>query len=103
MRDNRQTARGHLQRTGCYGKQVQRQQACPHQSPAAAEEPQRYSSPPSGARMVGRGASGRGGTGGGRREEKNIRPAAAAQWNRKPGSFLLFNKGKSREGKEYRK
>lgn len=45
----------------------------------------------------------RGGTGGGGREEKNIRPAAAAQWNRKSGSFLLFIKGKSRGEKGYRK
>lgn len=28
-----------------------------------------------------------------RDREKNIRPAAAAQWNIKPGSFALFNKG----------
>ena len=46
----------------------------------------------------GRGVSGGGGTGGGgRRGEKNIRPAATAQWNIKPGSFVLLNKGESRE------
>lgn len=31
------------------------------------------------------------GEGGGGREEKNIGPAAAAQWDIKPGSFVLFN------------
>lgn len=45
MRDNRQTARGHLQRAGCQGRPVERVQACPHQSPAAAREPQRCSFP----------------------------------------------------------
>lgn len=34
-RDNRQTARGHLQRAGCQGRPVERAKACPHQSPAA--------------------------------------------------------------------
>lgn len=38
---------------------------------------------------------GRGGGGG--RGEKNIRLAAAAHWNIKPGSFMLFNKGENRE------
>lgn len=44
-RDNRQTARGHLQRAGCQGRPVERAQACPHQSPAAVSEPWRCSFP----------------------------------------------------------
>lgn len=44
-RDNRQTARGHLQRAGCQGRPVERAKACPHQSPAAVGEPQRCSFP----------------------------------------------------------
>lgn len=44
-RDNRQTARGHLQSAGCQGRPVERAKACPHQSPAAMREPQRCSFP----------------------------------------------------------
>lgn len=39
-------------------------------------------------------------TGGGGRGEKNIRLAAAAQWDIKPGRFVLFNLGESRGKKK---
>lgn len=46
---------------------------------------------------------GGGGPGGGGGGEKNIRQAAAAQRNIKPGSFVLFNKEGSGGMKKYRK